>query len=75
MAGLHFSYLLGSAFFVEAVFNMPGILRTIKNAAQMRNVVAIQNCLLIFGATIVALNFVVDLLYGFFDPRIRGQYK
>ncbi|MBN1317144.1 MAG: ABC transporter permease [Anaerolineales bacterium] len=69
--GLQFAGLLAGTVFIENVFARPGIGRLAVNAIIARDYPIVQGVVL-FSATIYALiNLVVDLLYGFLDPRIR----
>jgi peptide/nickel transport system permease protein len=69
--GLEFAALLGGAVFIENVFARPGIGRLAVNSIAMRDYPTVQGIVL-FTATVYALlNLLVDVLYGFLDPRIR----
>jgi peptide/nickel transport system permease protein len=71
LIGLQFAGLLGGTVFIESVFARPGIGRFAVNAIAARDYPQVQGVVL-FAATIyVVFNLVVDLLYGFLDPRIR----
>jgi len=68
--GLQFAGMLGGTVFIESVFARPGLGRFAINAIATRDYPQIQGIVL-FGAVIYVLfNLVVDLLYGFIDPRI-----
>ncbi|MBN1318832.1 MAG: ABC transporter permease [Anaerolineales bacterium] len=69
--GLQFARMLGGAIFIENVFARPGIGRFAVSSISARDYPQIQGVVL-FAATIyVLLNLLVDILYGFLDPRIR----
>jgi peptide/nickel transport system permease protein len=69
--GLQFAALLGGTVFIENVFARPGIGRLAVNSIAMRDYPMVQGIVL-FTATVYALlNLIVDVLYGFLDPRIR----
>lgn len=69
--GLQTGTLLSGAITVEFVFAWPGLGTLATQAVQMRDFSLIQ-ALVIFGAVVfVVVNFIVDLLYGILDPRIR----
>jgi peptide/nickel transport system permease protein len=70
--GIMTGYLLGGAIVVEQVFAIPGLGRLILGAIAERNYPLIQATLLVVTIGFVGVNFVVDLLYGFIDPRVRG---
>lgn len=69
--GLQFGYLMGGAVLTETVFVWPGIGRLLVDSVFKRDFPVVQILLLIVATSFVVVNFAVDLLYGFFDPRTR----
>lgn len=69
--GLQFGWLLGGVVVVEEVFAFPGVGRLIVSGIFDRDYPVVQGSLLIFAATFVLINLVVDLLYAWLDPRIK----
>jgi peptide/nickel transport system permease protein len=69
--GLILSVLLSGSIIVETIFSVPGIGSLLGNAILRRDYPMIQGGLLCVAAALMLLNLVVDLLYGFFDPRVR----
>ena len=69
--GLNFGVLLGGTVFIESVFARPGLGLFTLNAIGARDYAQVQGIVLIFAASFVFANLIVDLLYGFLDPRIR----
>jgi len=69
--GLSFADYLTGAILTESVFQWPGIGFLVKNAIAFRDLPVIMGTVLFVTILFVTINFVVDLLYGFFDPRIR----
>ncbi|HET7393672.1 MAG TPA: ABC transporter permease [Candidatus Binatia bacterium] len=65
--------LLTGSFVVEYVFAIPGMGRFFITAVTDRDYPLIMGVTLIYTALLVSANFIVDLLYGFVDPRIRSQ--
>ena len=65
--------LLTGSFVVEYVFAIPGMGRFFITAVTDRDYPLIMGVTLIYTALLVSANFVVDLLYGFVDPRIRTE--
>ncbi|WP_028009148.1 oligopeptide ABC transporter permease OppB [Solimonas flava] len=63
--------LITGSVVVEQVFNIPGLGRYFVQAALNRDYTLVLGVVLLYGTLIVALNFVVDLLYGALDPRLR----
>ena len=65
--------LLTGSFVVEYVFAIPGMGRFFITAVTDRDYPLIMGVTLIYTALLVSANLIVDLLYGFVDPRIRSQ--
>jgi peptide/nickel transport system permease protein len=73
LLGLQVSILVGGTVVLESVFVLPGMGRYLLEAVQYRDYPVIQGLNLIFATVIVLANLVVDLLYGWLDPRVRYQ--
>lgn len=71
--GVYFGYLLGGTAIVEATFTVPGVGRYLLQAVQLRDYPVVQAGALIAASVFVTLNLIVDLAYGWLDPRIRTQ--
>jgi len=71
VAGLQSATLLGGAILTERTFSWPGIGTLLVNAIQARDYPIIQGVVLLFAVTFLVVNLVVDILYGYIDPRIR----
>jgi len=71
VVGLAFALLLGGAIIVETVFSYPGIGRLVVQAVTRRDYPLIQGELLLVASSCVIVNLIVDILYPFFDPRIK----
>ena len=69
--GVGVALLLGGVVVTESVFAIPGVGRLVVDAILQRDYPVIQGVLLIFSATYVIVNLVIDLLYVVIDPRIR----
>lgn len=69
--GLQTGMLLGGAILTETIFAWPGIGRYIYEAINYRDYPVIQSGILIVAFFFVMINLLVDLLYGFIDPRIK----
>ena len=69
--GIGIGLLISGAVVTETVFAIPGIGRLTVDAILRRDYPVIQGVILIFSATYVLINLVIDLSYVFFDPRIR----
>ena len=71
VAGLQFANLITGAIVVENVFVLPGIGRLIFQAISNRDLVVVRDVVMLLAAVVVLVNFVVDLLYAWVDPRLR----
>lgn len=69
--GLQFGALLAGAIVTETIFSWPGIGRLTIQAIANRDYYLVQGCILAIGLTYVAANFLTDMLYSVFNPRIR----
>jgi peptide/nickel transport system permease protein len=69
--GLQLSVLLGGSVIAEQVFSLPGMGRSMLGAISKRDYPLVQSYVLIFSVIYLLMNLVVDLLYGYLDPRIR----
>lgn len=74
LLGLSAGVLIGGAAITETVFAWPGIGRFAVNAIAIRDYPLIQFIVLMVAASVVAINFLVDVLYGVIDPRIRDSH-
>lgn len=71
IAGLDFGFLIGGAFLVEIVFGWPGMARYGVDAILANDINAIVGVTLVIGIGYLLVNFFVDILYGYLDPRVR----
>ncbi len=71
ISGWQFGRLFGGTVVIETIFLIPGMGRILIEAIEHRDFIMIQAEIVIIGAAIVLINLVVDLLYGWLDPRIR----
>jgi peptide/nickel transport system permease protein len=69
--GLSVGALLSGAVLTETIFSLPGIGRTIYDSITGRDYIVIQGTALFVAVVYVVVNLVVDVSYGFLDPRIR----
>jgi peptide/nickel transport system permease protein len=72
VVGIQVGALLAGALVVERIFSLPGLGLEIVRAALQKNYVVVQAIVLIVATTYVLINFLVDALYGFLDPRVRS---
>jgi peptide/nickel transport system permease protein len=71
--GLQFANLITGAIIVENVFVLPGIGRLVFQAIANRDLVVVRDVVLLLAATVVLVNFVVDVLYALIDPRLSAR--
>jgi peptide/nickel transport system permease protein len=69
--GLQVALLVSGTVVLESIFVLPGMGRYLLESVQARDYPAIQGLNLIFATVIVLTNLLVDLLYGWLDPRVR----
>ena len=71
--GLEFAFLLGGLVVTEQVFNLNGLGLLFVQSVARRDYTLVQALVLLVAFVYILVNFCVDLLYGWLDPRIRYQ--
>src|SRR2546425_8574983 len=71
--GLQFGQLLGGAIITETVFAWPGVATLTVDAIRNQDFPVVQCAVVLLALIIVAVNFLVDMIVGFIDPRIRAS--
>ncbi|PHM36244.1 dipeptide ABC transporter permease DppB [Xenorhabdus innexi] len=71
--GLQVGVMLAGAILTETIFSWPGLGRWLIDALQRRDYPVVQGGVLLVATMIILVNFVVDLLYGIVNPRIRHK--
>jgi ABC-type dipeptide/oligopeptide/nickel transport system permease component len=71
--GLQFGAVLTGAVITETIFGWPGVGRLLIQSIGTRDYPAVQGCILLIAVTYVSMNLMVDVVYGFLDPRIRYE--
>ena len=71
LSGIQLGNLLGGAVIVETVFSWPGLGNLMVESIVSRDYPVIQSGVLMIAVFLISLNFLVDLIFGFVDPRIR----
>ncbi|MFT0890953.1 ABC transporter permease [Pseudochelatococcus sp. G4_1912] len=69
--GLQFSFLLAGTIIIENVFYLPGLGRLIFQAINQRDLIVVQSVAMLLVASVVIVNFLVNLTYALVDPRLR----
>jgi peptide/nickel transport system permease protein len=71
LLGIQVGQLLGGTVVVEEIFSVPGVGRMLLAAILERDYALVQGAVLVIAILFVSVNIVVDLLYGYLDPRVR----
>ena len=69
--GLELLTLFGGLVVIETVFTIPGIGRYLVDAITHRDYPSVQALVFVISLFVVTVNLLVDIVYGFLDPRIR----
>lgn len=69
--GNSFAVLLGGAIVTETVFAIPGVATLLINAVKVRDVPVVMGIVLIIACFVGIVNLLVDIIYGFIDPRVK----
>lgn len=73
--GMQFGGLLGGSVLIESVFAIPGLGKFIIDSIKTRDNPVVQGGVLLLALSFSLVNLLVDILYGYIDPRIKSQYK
>jgi dipeptide transport system permease protein len=71
MIGVQLSFLLAGAVLTETIFSWPGIGNWLIHSIERRDYPALQGGIMLVASLVIVLNFVMDMLYGLINPRIR----
>ena len=66
-------FAFGGQVLLEVVFTWPGMGRLMVNRVTQRDYPVAQAAFFLMAAVVIMLNFAVDLVYGWLDPRIRYE--
>lgn len=69
--GLQFSVLIAGAIIIENVFSLPGLGRLVFQSIAQHDLIVVKDLVMLFCTLVVLVNFLVELLYGVIDPRLR----
>lgn len=73
--GIEFGSLLGGAVLTESIFAWPGIGRLMIDSIYKQDRPMVLGCLIFITVTYSIVNLIVDIIYGYIDPRIKSQYE
>ena len=71
ISGVLLGFVLGGSVAVEQAFGVPGLGRAMVTAVIERDIIVVQNLVLLYAVIFVGVNVLVDLSYAWLDPRIR----
>jgi peptide/nickel transport system permease protein len=71
VVGLQIGAIMSGSVLVETLFALPGVGRLLVDSIFQRDLVMVQGIALVVAVSYVAVNFAVDLVYSYLDPRIR----
>jgi peptide/nickel transport system permease protein len=71
--GLQVAFIFGGSVLIETVFNIPGIGRLMTQSVMSQDFQVVQAGTLIIATVVVLANLIVDISYGWLDPRIRYE--
>lgn len=71
LMGLHLRIMVGGSVLIEQVFTIPGMGRLLVSAAQNKDFIVVQGGVLLIGIIVCLANLLVDISYGWLDPRTR----
>jgi peptide/nickel transport system permease protein len=69
--GIQFGYLLGGTLIIEQIFSLPGIGSYILLAISVKDLPVIQGVVLVTATAFVLINLLVDVVYGYLNPKVR----
>ena len=72
VVGLQVGALLGGALVVENIFSIPGMGKAVVDAVFRKDYLVVQAVVLLIATAYVLVNFIVDALYAYLDPRVRS---
>jgi peptide/nickel transport system permease protein len=73
LSGILLGFVLGGSVAVEQAFGVPGLGRALVVAVIERDIIVVQNLVLLYGAIFVVVNVLVDMSCAWLDPRIRYE--
>ncbi len=71
--GLQFAFLLAGTIIIENVFYLPGLGRLIFQAITQRDLIVVESSVVLLVASVILINFLVDITYALVDPRLQSE--
>ncbi len=75
VVGLQLSAVLVGAIVIEQVFALPGLGSQLLSAVSQRDLMVVQGVVMFLAASVLLINFLVDLSYAWIDPRLRAEAR
>ena len=72
--GMQMSMIMGGSVIIESIFAIPGLGTYMMQGINTKDYPVVQGCVLIIALCVCVMNLIVDLVYGFIDPRVMAQY-
>jgi peptide/nickel transport system permease protein len=69
--GLHLAFILGGSVIVETVFSIPGIGNLMVSSIFSHDYAVVQTCTFVFAVIVIFANLIVDISYGWLDPKVQ----
>ena len=73
--GLQLPFLLAGGIIIENVFSLPGIGRLVFQAITQRDLIVVQNVVVVLVFAVVTVTFLIDVAYALVDPRLRKSAR
>lgn len=73
--GMNFGWSLGGAVLIESVFSMKGLGTLLLNGVRTKDVPVVMSTVLVTSLIFSVVTLLIDISYGFIDPRIKAQYE
>ena len=71
LSGILLGFALGGSVIIEKVFSVKGLGNLLVTAIIDRDLILVQNLVLLYGLIFIAINLILDVAYAWLDPRIR----
>ncbi len=71
--GINMGRLMGGAIIIEVLFGLPGVGQLLVESIYQREFLVMQGIVLFVAIIFIAINLVIDLVYGLVDPRVRAE--
>jgi ABC-type dipeptide/oligopeptide/nickel transport system permease component len=73
LMGVQVGFLVGGQVLIENVFNIPGMGRLMIDGVLNKDYPIVMACTILIATIVVSVNILIDIVYGWLDPRIRYE--